>query len=173
MSNVIDQPKEIRKGEELNIEVLNKYLKANVDGFTQITNVKQFPGGFSNLTYFVDTNLGEMVMRRPPFGANIKSAHDMGREFKVLTMLQGAGYHRIPKPIAYCQDLDILGAEFYLMERVQGVILRNQPPKGIILDTKTIRSISEGVIDNLADLHAIDIHETGLINIGKPEGYVE
>ena len=112
-------------------------------------------------------------MRRPPFGANIKSAHDMGREFKVLTMLQGAGYHRIPKPIAYCQDLDILGAEFYLMERVQGVILRNQPPKGIILDTKTIRSISEGVIDNLADLHAIDIHETGLINIGKPEGYVE
>lgn len=173
MSNVIDQPKEIRKGEELNINALSQYLKSNVEGFSDIKNVKQFPGGFSNLTYFIDTNLGEMVMRRPPFGANIKSAHDMGREFKVLTMLQDAGYHRIPKPIAYCQDLDVLGAEFYLMERVQGVILRNQPPKGIVLDAKTIRSISEGVMDNLADLHAIDIHKTGLINIGKPQGYVE
>lgn len=172
MSKNIDSPKEIRQGEELQIAILNTYLQANVDGFENIISVKQFPSGFSNLTYFIDTNLGEMVLRRPPFGASIKSAHDMGREYKVLQMLQAADYHRIPTPIVYCQDDSVLGAEFYLMERVQGVILRNTPPKNLELTKDVIRGITEGFIDNLVDLHSLDIHKTGLINIGKPEGYV-
>jgi len=169
----IDQPTDIRKGEQLDIDKLSIYLKEHLTDFSEIKNVRQFPSGFSNLTYFIDTNLGEFVLRRPPFGANIKSAHDMKREFRVISMLQEAGYHKIPKPILLCEEETVLGAEFYLMERVQGIILRTKPPKGIELNKDTIRGISEAVIDNLVDLHQIDIHETGLINIGKPEGYIK
>lgn len=168
----LDKAKTIREGEELNLEALSTYLKEQLEGFVVIEEIKQFPSGFSNLTYLLKTNLGEFVLRRPPFGANIKSAHDMGREFKVLNLLKPV-YGKVPNPILYCEDEEVLGAPFYMMERVQGVILRNQVPDGIDMTTKLIRSISEATVDDLVDLHALDLTQNGLGDLGKPEGYVQ
>ncbi|MEL7249403.1 MAG: phosphotransferase family protein [Bacteroidota bacterium] len=167
-----DQAVEVRAGEELNLEQLTQYLLKHVPDFTHITAIRQFPGGFSNLTYLLHTNLGEWVLRRPPKGAKIKSAHDMGREYRVLEKLQPI-YGRIPAPIHLCEDEEQLGYSFYTMERVKGIILRNKPPQGLDLSAGQMRVISEAAIDNLALLHQIDIDATSVRNIGKPEGYVE
>ncbi len=165
-----DQAADIRPGEELPLDALHQYLALHLPGFERIEQLRQFPGGYSNLTYLLITNLGEFVLRRPPFGANIKSAHDMGREFKVLRLLKDAGFSA-PTPIHYCENTETLGAPFYLMERVHGLILRNTPPKEFNLSPEGMRAISEAAIDKLAALHALDIFQNNLIELGKPQGY--
>ncbi len=170
-SSLIDQPKEIRAGEELNVNSLTAYLKENLTDFSGDIEVLQFPGGYSNLTYLVKIDSKEYVLRKPPVGANIKSAHDMGREFSVLTKLKPV-YDKVPNPLIYCEDEDIIGSPFYMMERVPGLILRKNLPEGLSLKAKDFQALSERTIDNLASLHALDIEATGLINLGKPEGYV-
>jgi aminoglycoside phosphotransferase (APT) family kinase protein len=168
----IDQATQIRHGEELNQELLNDYLKSQLSDFEDITEITQFPGGFSNLTYLIKTTSKEYVLRRPPFGANIKSAHDMGREFKVLSLLK-PNYPKVPKPVIFCEDESVMGCQFYMMERVQGVIFRGKDALKMDMPEATMRQLSENLIDNLADLHLLDIEKTGLINLGKPEGYVQ
>ncbi len=168
----IDQATQIRQGEELNSEVLNKYLKSQLPDFEDIIEINQFSGGFSNLTYLIKTPTKEYVLRRPPFGANIKSAHDMGREFKVLSLLK-PHYPKVPQPVIFCEDESIMGCQFYMMERVNGVIFRGKDAIKLQIPEVTMRQLSENLIDNLADLHLLDIEKTGLINLGKPEGYVE
>mgnify|MGYP000038016716 CR=1 FL=1 len=167
---MIDQAKGIRKGEELDLPKLKLYLADRLAGFSGELEVSQFPSGFSNLTYLIKSDGKEYVLRRPPFGANIKGGHDMGREFKVLSLLKPV-YPSVPSPILYCEDESVLGAEFYLMERVSGVILRGQPPKAIDLSPSLMRSISKSCIDNLASLHTMDLKTAGLADFGKPEGY--
>lgn len=169
---MIDEAAAIRPGEELNTEKLQQYLQQQWEGFKAIEAIRQFPGGYSNLTYALSCNLGEYVLRRPPFGANIKSAHDMGREYRVLAALEGA-YDKAPRPILYCEDERIIGAPFYLMERVRGVILRGQLYQKMELPPALMRSISEAAITNLAALHHIDIEAAGLSCLGKPAGYIE
>ena len=168
----IDQATNIRSGETLNVESLKQYLSNYFNKNITELVVKQFPGGFSNLTYLIVVDGEEYVLRRPPFGAKIKTAHDMGREFKVLSLLAG-NYARIPKPVLHCEDESILGAPFYLMTRAKGVILRTPNALKINPDKPTMRRLSELLVNNLANLHAIDIQETGLVNMGKPEGYVK
>jgi len=161
-----------RTGEELNLEQLNSYLKAHAPEVGEVLSVTQFPGGFSNLTYCLHTATQEFVLRRPPFGANIKSAHDMGREFRVLSLLK-PHYDKVPKPIAYCEDESVLGCSFYVMERLKGVILRAANASKMNLSPDMLRKASEVLIDNLVALHDLDIQQTGLIQLGKPEGYVQ
>lgn len=166
----IDQPRETRKGEELDLASLNMYLS----GFPEIGEViqqKQFPGGYSNLTYLLETTKGEAILRRPPFGADIKSAHDMRREFRVLTLLR-PHYAKVPRPLLYCEDAQVIGAPFYIMQRLTGVILRQAMIKEIKLSPGEMNALSGAVVDNLAALHAIDIHSTGLVHLGKPDGYI-
>jgi aminoglycoside phosphotransferase (APT) family kinase protein len=134
-------------------------------------SITQFPGGFSNLTYCLQTATDEYVLRRPPFGANIKSAHDMGREFKVLSLLK-PHYNKIPQPIVYCEDEAVLGAPFYIMQRIKGVILRATNAPKMQLSEATLREASIALVDNLVALHALDIEQTGLVQLGKPQGYV-
>lgn len=112
-----------------------------------------------------------MVLRRPPIGVRIKSAHDMGREFRILSGLQGV-YAQAPKPLVFCEDESVLGAPFYVMERVTGVILRAQPSTGMVLTPELMRRLSESFIDNLAAIHAVDCAAAGLSDLGRPEGYV-
>lgn len=169
---MLDKATEIRKGEELDVNKLTQFLKDNLEGFSGSLSVSQFPSGFSNLTYLVTTDREEYVLRRPPFGANIKGGHDMHREYRVLTALQGH-YGKAPKPIIYTDDESVMGAEFYMMERVKGVILRGRPPKNLILTPEVMRSISEATVDNLAALHLMDLEKAGLSDFGKPEGYTE
>src|ERR1700722_14707314 len=104
----------VRKGEEINLEKLNSYLQINAPHVGEVLEITQFAGGFSNLTYCLKTADKEFVLRRPPFGANIKSAHDMGREFKVLSLLKNS-YNKIPQPVVYCEDLEVMNAPFYIM----------------------------------------------------------
>lgn len=96
----------------------------------------------------------------------------MGREYRILSKLH-AVYPPAPRPILYCEDVSVLGAPFYLMERIKGVILRRQIPEGVSLTPETLRKMGESLIDNLAVLHQIDFKAAGLGDLGKPEGYVE
>lgn len=166
----IDQPRETRKGEEIDLVKLNDYLSQK-SALGKVVGQQQFPGGYSNLTYLLSTSQGEFILRRPPFGAAIKSAHDMGREFKVLTLLR-QHYTKAPRPILYCEDPDVIGAPFYMMERLKGVILRPSMIKTMNFAPKEMRGLSESIVDNLVVLHSIDIHTTGLKHLGKPEGYI-
>ena len=168
----IDQAVNIRNGEELDKQKLTAYLKDKLIEFEGELQIKQFPGGFSNLTYLIVANNQEYVLRKPPLGANIKSAHDMGREFKVLSLLEPV-YDKIPKPILFCEDEDIIGSPFYLMERVKGIILRNRIPNGLELTSDHFRKLSVRTIENLVDLHKLELEKSNLISLGKPKGYVK
>lgn len=165
-----DQPGAIRQGEDLNVVALQQFLDATTDLGT-ILHLRQFPSGFSNLTYAVTTQAGEFILRRPPFGAKIKSAHDMGREFQVLTLLRPFFPH-VPRPVVFCNDETILGAPFYVMSRLSGVILRAGHAKAGFAPT-LLKNLSENLIDQLAAIHAIDVEASGLMELGKPDGYVQ
>ncbi len=170
-ADLIDQPREVRHGEELPLDQLGAYLKRHLPQLSGTLTVKQFPSGHSNLTFLVQVGNQEIVLRRPPFGANIKTAHDMGREYKILSHLHPV-YSKVPRPLHYCEDVSVIGAPFYLMERVKGIILRNEPPRGLALDPEVMRDLSLAFVDNLAAIHAVDYAAAGLGDLGKPVGYV-
>ena len=175
MNLTTDQPATVRPGEEIDLASLNEYLRKSEALNAPVTEVRQFPGGYSNLTYLLETQDGkEYVLRRPPFGAeNIKRGHDMAREYRVLSMIQEAGYAKVPRPILLCEDLAVMGCPFYIMEKVSGVILRAQNAVRLNLTAAQLRSASEALVDNLVNLHTLDLESTGLIQLGKPEGYIE
>ena len=157
-----DTATNVRKGEEIELEKLNLYLRNNAVQIGEVLEVTQFAGGFSNLTYCLKTSDREYVLRRPPFGANIKSAHDMGREFKVLSLLIKS-YSKVPAPVIYCEDTEVMGAPFYIMERLEGVILRAANAPKMQLSAEVLRASSQALVDNLVILHGLDIEATGLI----------
>jgi len=167
-----DTTRPVRAGEELDIDKLGAYLDTTLGASSGALSIEQFPGGHSNLTYLIRRGDREYVLRRPPVGSKVKSAHDMGREHTVLSSLS-AVYARAPKVFAYEPTGDVLGAPFYLMERRRGVILRKQLPAELAADHAAIRRICELLVDALVDLHAIDYAAAGLGEFGKPAGYVE
>jgi aminoglycoside phosphotransferase (APT) family kinase protein len=169
--NLIDHPREVREGEQLDLPKLLAYLRDKLPDIEGEAEVRQYPAGFSNLTYHLRVGRHEFVLRRPPYGAKIKTAHDMGREFKILSRLRPV-YPKVPRPVLYCEDETILGAPFYLMERVRGVILRTQLPEGVELSAQTMRRLSESFIQNLVQIHEVDYVAAGLGDLGRPEGYV-
>jgi aminoglycoside phosphotransferase (APT) family kinase protein len=166
-----DSSRPVREGEELDLARLEPYLREHFSDRGGALTVKQFPSGHSNLTYSISLGEREMVLRRPPFGSKVKSAHDMGREFHVLENLYPA--YPTPRPLLYCTDESVLGAPFYVMERVRGVILRRNMPAGLELTPEVARRLSESFIDNLAALHGLDYAALGLSALGKPQGYLE
>jgi len=167
-----DASSPVRKGEELDAARLGAYLSEQLGQCDVPLEIEQFPQGFSNLTYLLRFGKDEYVLRRPPFGNTVKSAHDMGREFHVLSKLSRV-YELAPKPLLYCTDEAVLGAPFYVMERRRGVILRRKLPKNFHPEPETFRRLGTSFIDNLARLHALDYSAAGLGDLGKPEGYVE
>ncbi len=172
MNFPIDQPSAAREGEVPDLKKLNSYLLVHIPDGTEILSITQFPSGYSNLTFCLTAKDKDYILRRPPIGANIKSAHDMGREFKVLSVLKKY-YPKIPTPIAYCEKEEIIGAPFYIMERIEGVILRATNASKLSISKGLLKSLSEALVDNLVALHALNIKTTGLDQLGKPEGYVQ
>jgi aminoglycoside phosphotransferase (APT) family kinase protein len=166
-----DGSRPVRPGEELDLGRLEPYLRGQFPDLGGQLIVRQFPSGHSNLTYSISLGGKEMVLRRPPFGSKVKSAHDMGREYHVLSKLHAA--YPTPKPLLYCTDESVIGALFYVMERVKGVVIRRNLPQGLELTPATARKLSESFIDTLAALHGLDYAALGLGELGKPQGYLE
>lgn len=167
----IDQPKAVRSGEELDLAKLEAYLAAHLPKFSGPLVVEQFPSGFSNLTYLLRAGDQEMVLRRPPFGAQAKGGHDMSREYRILSHLADV-YPKVPRPLVYSDDPEVLGAPFYVMERLKGLILRSGKAKEIELSADVMRQLSQSLVEALAELHCLDYAAAGLSDLGKPEGYV-
>jgi len=169
----IDPTRAPRKGEELDLRIVGDYLKKNIPGLSGDLTVEQFPSGYSNLTYLLRMGDQELVLRRPPFGAKrIKAGHDMHREYVILAALQKV-YPPAPKPLAYCDDESVMGASFYVMERKKGIILRKDPPAGLVISPKTARKLGVSFLDNLTAIHSIDYKAIGLGEMGKPEGFLD
>lgn len=162
----------VRPGEELSAAALGEYLRGKVEGISESIAVEQFPGGHSNLTYLLRSGRHEYVLRRGPLGPVAPKAHDMAREYHVL---QAAHPHFPEAPDVYhlCQDVTVIGSVFYVMERRHGGILRERIPAEIVSIPDHPQLISKAFIDCLARLHSIDIVPTGLIALGKPEGFLE
>jgi len=171
MVALCDQAGTVRAGEALDIARLQPFLLEHF-GHSGPVSVEQFPSGHSNLTYLLRLGKKELVLRRPPFGSKVRSAHDMGREYRVLSKLHPA-YRVAPKVLLYCDDLSILNAPFYLMEPIRGMIVRRDPPPGVPFPPETARRLSEAFVDNLARLHQLDYAAIGLADLGKPQGYLE
>jgi aminoglycoside phosphotransferase (APT) family kinase protein len=172
MAHFEDRPTAVRPGEELDLPKLEQFLRSHFPQAAGSLRVEQFASGHSNLTYAVYLGDREFVLRRPPFGSKVKSAHDMSREFRVLSRLHAA-YPPAPEVLLFCDDPEILGAPFYLMNPIHGIILRRDPPAGLDFSAATARRVSEAFVDNLATLHALDYQAIGLADLGKPEGYLE
>ncbi|WP_287028779.1 phosphotransferase family protein [Pseudomonas sp. UBA6310] len=167
-----DQSTGIRDGEELDAAAIDTYLKTQIPGLDGTPRISQFPGGASNLTYLLEYPGQEFVLRRPPFGHKAKSAHDMGREFRILNQLRD-DFPYCPKAYVHCVDESVIGAEFYVMERVKGIILRADLPAELNLDETRTRALCKSFIGKLVDLHNVDYQACGLGDLGKPEGYVQ
>jgi len=172
MADLRDHPTSVRAGEELDLVRLGPFLRNHFPDDTGSLSFAQFPSGHSNLTYLVCLGDHQMVLRRPPFGSKVKTAHDMSREYRVLSKLHLI-YPQAPKALLCCEDASVLGCPFYLMERVQGIILRRDPPEGLGADAETARELSEAFVDNLARLHGLDYSTIGLADLGKPHGYLD
>ena len=163
-------PRPPRPGEELDAARLGAWLDGVLGGHAPL-EILQYPGGHSNLTYQLRRGDARYVLRRPPFGSKVKSAHDMGREHTVLSALAPV-YAKAPRPLALCADEAVLGCTFYVMEEREGVILRKDVPGDLTLDAATNRRLCALLIDALAELHAVDFAAAGLGALGKPVGYV-
>ena len=167
----LDSAAPVRSGEEIQTARLEDYLRLHLPQFAGPLAVEQFPHGHSNLTYLLRSGSSELVLRRPPVGNQVQTAHDMSREFRVLSKLS-AVFPEAPRPFHYCDDHEVLGAPFYLMQRSRGVILRKSLPSGLSLEPETARGLGESLVATLARLHAIDAQAAGLADLGKPAGYV-
>jgi aminoglycoside phosphotransferase (APT) family kinase protein len=172
----LDAPAPVRPGEELDLGALAEYLRrrlpeagVRVAADAELV-LEQFPSGWSNLTYLLRFGDLELVLRRPPFGNVVRSAHDMAREHRVLAALAPV-WELAPRPYLLCEDEAVIGAPFYVMERVRGVILRRELPAGVELPPMRARELSESLIDGLAGLHGLDYAAAGLGGLGRPEGY--
>jgi aminoglycoside phosphotransferase (APT) family kinase protein len=156
----------------LGLEGVEAYLKENFQISSSDIAITQFKGGYSNLTYRIQSPAINLVLRRPPLGLKIAKAHDMLREYSILQALTKAGYNKIPRPIAACEDDSIIGAPFFIMEEVTGPILRNRIPTETTESTTFFAQLSKHSIDCLVQLHQLELHKSGLIHLGKPDGYV-
>ncbi|MFF0544994.1 phosphotransferase family protein [Nocardia thailandica] len=154
----------------LDLDRFGPWLRETVPGAGEVTEARLIAGGKSNLTYEVSDGTGRWIVRRPPLGHVLATAHDMTREFRVMSALAPTP---VPVPVMYalCEDTEILGAPFYVMEHVEGVPYRSAAELAALGPARTT-AISEGLVDTLADLHAVDPASVGLAGFGRPEGFL-
>lgn len=173
MKKMLDDTIPIRIGEELDIENLTQFLHAHIDGLpNEELVVRQFGAGHSNLTYALSMGSWEAVLRRPPLGPVAAKAHDMEREYTVLSAIHPV-FDTAPKPFVFSDDVSIIGSPFFIMERRHGVVLDTAFPEGTEGTVQLGRQISQMMVDKLVELHAIDYTKTGLKDMVKPDGFLE
>jgi aminoglycoside phosphotransferase (APT) family kinase protein len=163
----------VRKGEELDQSALFSYLQQHFKDFPEKElHIEQFGAGHSNLTYSLRSGDWEAVLRKPPLGPVAPKAHDMEREFTILNALHPV-FPVAPKPLSFEKDTGIVGSPFFLMERRKGIVLDTDFPKGIEPTREICQSISQTMVDTLVELHNISYEKTILIDISKPDGFLE
>ncbi len=171
---LIDQPTAVRDEDRLDTSAVVDWLRSALPERSALhapPNQRQFRGGASNLTYLLSWPEAELVLRTAPPGTKARSAHDMGREVRVVQAL--AGHYPVPVVVAHCTDERVIGREFYLMERLEGLILRHDVPAGLVLSADRARALCETWLDHLLALHQIDPAGVGLATLGRGKGYVE
>lgn len=136
-----------------------------------IPEVRQFTGGASNLTYVLRYPGADLVLRRPPAGTKARGAHDMKREYRVQSALRPV-YPLVPRMVGFCDDQTVIGSDFYVMERLEGTILRKDLPRELRLDAATTRRLCERAVDALVELHSVDVEAAGLGDLDRGDGYV-
>lgn len=169
---VIDTAAPVRPGEEIDPRRIKPFLSDHIPGVNGDIRIRQYPGGYSNLTYLIELGARRMVLRRPPVGANVAAGHDMAREFNVLSAIYPV-FPFCPRPLAFSGDESIIGAPFFVMEQMSGIILRRDLPEGLTFSPDRAHALCGNLIDLLARIHAIDVETAGLDFIGKPAGYVQ
>lgn len=162
----------VRPDEQFDVQKLADFLYGRLPGSENHLTVRQFGGGAANLTYLLDYGTHEYVLRRPPLGPVAKSAHDMGREYKVLSVLHRA-YPYAPQAFLYCEDTAVLHAPFFVMERRHGVVVRRTIPPEFASRPAAPRLMSLALVDALADFHAVDYAAIGLQDLGQPDGFLK
>ena len=148
---------------------LRAYLNEHLPGNEDIV-VRRHQAGHSNETFFVTRGNEELVLRRPPRGAFLPSAHDVGREYRVLSALKETPV-RVPRMVLTCEDTSVIGAPFYVMERMDGDVIRDELPAYLTEEHRA--AIGDELVDALVELHAVDPSMPALDGFGKPSGYLE
>lgn len=169
----LDQAKTLRESDAFDIRVVHQWLNdQGLELGDELPDVKQFSGGASNLTYQLSYPSRDLIMRRPPAGHKAASAHDMQREYNAMSKLKPV-YPFVPEMLAMCTDHDIIDCDFYVMERLVGIIPRSNLPKGMTLTEAQARDLCTSFIDKLIDLHQVDYEAADLASLGKGKGYVQ
>jgi aminoglycoside phosphotransferase (APT) family kinase protein len=158
----------VRPGEALDLERVDAWLRTQVEDLRGSPRVTQYTGGVSNWTYRLAYDSHDLILRRPPAGTKAKSAHDMGREYRLQKALAPV-FPYVPRMVAHCADQAVTGAEFYVMERVDGIIPRKE--LGVALSPGDVRTLCLRFLDTLVALHKVDYVAAGLENIGKGAGF--
>ncbi len=162
----------VRPDEQLDENALAHYLRGRLPGSDNPLRLRQFGGGAANLTYLLDYGTHEYVLRRPPLGPVAASAHDMGREYRVLSVLHQA-FPYAPRAFLLCEDESVIGAPFFVMERRHGVVVRRTMPEAYAGQPDAARRMSEALVDALAEFHSVDYDALGLGQLGKPAGFID
>jgi aminoglycoside phosphotransferase (APT) family kinase protein len=169
-----DDPRagQVREGEGFDAAAVTGWLRGAVPGLDEsvLPEVTQYSAGASNWTYRLRYLRHDFVLRRPPAGTKAKSAHDMGREYRVQAALYDT-FGAVPEMIGLCEDEEVIGSEFYVMERLDGVIPKASFKESRSLSTKEIEGVCKSVLDTLVELHRVDCDGVGLTSLGKGPGY--
>ncbi|TLG15619.1 phosphotransferase family protein [Nocardia cyriacigeorgica] len=171
----LDPARQVRDEDSFDIDAVAHWLRDHAEdptGLDGVPEVRQFTGGVSNLTYLLRYPGRELILRRPPAGSKAESAHDMRREYRVQRLLAPA-YDYVPAMVAFCDDPAVIGSDFYVMQRLNGRILRRDLPGDLAFTPEQARELSRTFVDRLVDLHQVDIAATGLDEYSRGPGYVE
>jgi aminoglycoside phosphotransferase (APT) family kinase protein len=171
MSETIDGATEVREEDAFDVEGVRDWLAAQGRPLTGDVTVRQFGGGASNLTYSLRTEHDDLILRRPPAGQKAKGAHDMAREYRIQAGLADV-FPLVPDMVALCEDQSVIGSQFYVMERIDGIIPRRDLPPDVQLDAARTRVLCTHALDVLIDLHRVDVDATPLASMNKGDGYV-
>jgi aminoglycoside phosphotransferase (APT) family kinase protein len=167
---LIDQPRAVRDEDRFDVDVLDSWLKQHIPGLDGLPEVEQFPKGASNLTYRLRYPGRDLILRRPPPGTKAKSAHDVVREYRIQKALAPV-FPYVPAMLAACEDHEVIGSDFYVMGRLEGIIPRANLPRGLDLSEGQVRSLCRNAIDILIGLHSVDVDAAGLAGLAKGAGY--
>lgn len=171
-NNKINPAGKVRDGEALDLARLNPWLLDKLPDISGTPVVTQYSGGASNWTYCLSYPERDVVLRRAPDGTKAKGAHDMGREYRLQAALKPV-YAYVPEMFAHSDDDSIIGSEFYVMEKLNGLIPRTNMPRGLSLSKDQCRSLCTNALDSLIELHQVDYQAAGLDQMAKGHGYTE